>query len=378
MKIANIVFWKVLLAILAISSSQFLEMKDKNSIPHKPNNEIDMILFPDIGHLGVIHLGDKKQAFNVILATGNDVTWVRDVKKFNSSEFNVLNCSQSSTCITTTQYDSFVYSAGGAIYGNKTYEKLSLGDLVLQNFSLVLADWDSGEIAGVDGVLGLGTSPKKNLHYPNLLDRLQSSGQIKSKSFSMYFGHQHIFNGEVTGKFIFGDYNPKYASGDFTFLNLTNTVSWTANLNAITLGSEEITTKALPICFDSLTDSIYLPWKIQNEIVEKLNCEWRAYEAPTYECDCNSLSQAPNLTFNFNGTLFSVPPSAYSFSYMVKDSKHCYLSIEEFKQPYPEYQGVLGISFLKNFYSYWNIDNKTIGLAPPSNQGAINSEKILY
>ena len=384
MKIANPLFWNFLLIAFTLSNSQLIRMplmENENFVPQESDinfnfratNGLDIINYFNFNYYGMIQLGTQKKSFKVVLDTGSHILWVRDSTKF-TPEYNGFDCSKSPTCRPNVIFNKDIKYGSGSMSGIKISDHLALGKLTLQNYNFLLAQETTNIPPRIDGILGLGSSQGSDLSFTHILDQLQSSNQIRAKSFSMYFGNKPTSNGEATGEIIFGGYDPKYASGSFKYVNVhENKVHWEADLDKITFGSQKINTNSFPIIFDSGTTFMLLPGSVVRSLVEKLNSKpgncWLTTGIFNYQCNCSIASRLPDINFYFGGVSISLPASAY-----LDTTRQCGLLIQEFGSS-NSFQGVLGAAFLKNYYSFYNIDNRTVGLAPLNTKVTFSSEK---
>ena len=375
MKIQSLLIFTILLTIFTNANSQLLRMPlmklEKEEVDQSQLDDsfleksgVDLINHNNRNYYGVIHLGSPSKALNVILDTGSSILWVRDSTKF-SSPYNGLNCSKSRTCKPDLKFTKNITYGKGFMSGHRILEQLNLGSLTIPNYHLLLAQRVDNIPARLDGVLGLSFS-QKDPTFPSVLDRLLSAKLINSRTFSMYLGDNPNARGEVTGELIFGGYDPEYALNDFQFVQVKEQIHWAADLLGVNLGpTKAVSNRTLPIIFDSGASLLHLPRDIMQNIIAHAdslggNCE-KMEDSTKYQCDCQIVSQMPDLIFNFNGTSFNIPASGY---FQPRSVSECELLIQQMREVrHAKFEGVLGDVFLKHYYALYSVDNKTVGFA---------------
>ena len=371
MKITLLLIWKLLLAAFTLSSSELIRLPlVKNEIKNhseskyhtnfKSKKGLDIINYHNFNYFGAIKLGSQKKELKVILDTGSNLLWVRDSTKFGYG-YNGFSCSQSSTCKANPSFIETIKYDQGSMIGYKITDQLTLGSLELPDYNLLLATKVEEIDKRIDGILGLSLSQGKDYkNFPSVLDRLKSSGLIESRTFSMYLGDSPKSFGDVTGEIIFGGYDPEYAKGEFKFVQV-NGFHWQADLYKMTLGNDSISS-SFPVIFDSGTSLLLLPTVVFKNLINNLNLKGGSCFAGgelSYRCSCSKISQLPDLVFHFDKNAFNIPASAY-IDNSNRFQSQCDLLVQDIGDG--SYEGILGDTFLKNYYALYTVDNKTVGL----------------
>ncbi len=80
--------------------------------------------------------------------------------------------------------------------------------------------------------------------------------------------------------------------------------------------------------------------------------------------DCNNLNQYPNLTFTIGGDHYTLTPEFYILKLTVLGKTQCTLGIQGMEFP-PHLAGsvILGDSFIKAYYTHFDIGNNRVGFA---------------
>lgn len=80
--------------------------------------------------------------------------------------------------------------------------------------------------------------------------------------------------------------------------------------------------------------------------------------------DCNSFSQYPNISFNIGGDIYTLTPADYILKVTVLGQSQCTLGIQGME--FPAYMAgsiILGDSFIKTYYTHFDIGNNRVGFA---------------
>jgi len=353
--------------------------QDKNSNSEISFNfleqgRVDITNYYNDHYFAVVRLGSQSKRLNVKFDTGTSILWVRDAKTFDSKLYNGFSCEKSSTCSadkSQSQTKNISYIAKSSMTGYKITDQLRLGNFTIPDYNLLLAQQTTQDIPKVaDGFMGLGLS-ETNPNFPSILERLKDSGLISTKTFSMFLGDEpEVYDGSVTGEFIFGGYDPQYAKEDFRFINVHDISGfWGTSLEQLNLGTEGlISEKPLSVVLDSGNAYLYLPGNIFRNVLTQLNkinpkqetCYYNGLQS-SYDCKCSEVPNLPNLTLHFDGNSFSIPSSAYTRNALGR----CFLLIAEMEAR-RGIEGILGGVFLNNYYALYSVENKTVGLAAVS------------
>lgn len=80
--------------------------------------------------------------------------------------------------------------------------------------------------------------------------------------------------------------------------------------------------------------------------------------------DCTKLSTYPNIEFNIAGDVYTLAPQDYILQLTVLGQTQCQLGIQGMEFP-PHLAGsiILGDSFIKTYYTHFDIGNNRVGFA---------------
>lgn len=347
---------KVTLYRKKASGSSYLELLPENKQFIHAN--ISLTNYLNDQYIGKIYIGENKQPFNLLFDTGSAWLWVADKSAGLSKHFD---CSTSSTCEKKPLSFELMYGQGHG-KGHLTTDQIHFGENIAvmnQHFLTVSHINNMGTLMG-DGILGLGFKSLSE-SYPTFLDSMHDQGTIENKVFSIYLGNDPTSNGDETGVFMLGGYDPYFMQTNFSFFNVTDSNYWAINFNSTRYGNRDIKvnngTKAI---IDSGTSLISFPSYIIKDISEHLSslgitCNIGS-GVPIF-CDCpNSFDDFPNITLgfdNWNATLTGR-------DYVTNVGGECMLGFQ--LVDYMNYV-ILGDIFMRKYYTIFDADNMRIGFA---------------
>lgn len=308
-----------------------------------------------------ISIGNPPQSFKVILDTGSSNLWVPS-----------KDCS-SLACFLHTKYDhdssvtykkngtSFAIRYGsGSLEGYVSQDVLTLGDLTIPHQEFAEATSEPGlafAFGKFDGILGLAYDTiSVNKIVPPVYNAV-NQGLLDEAKFSFYLGDTNK-NPDDGGVCTFGGIDESKFSGKITYLPVRRKAYWEVSLDAIGLGDEYATLAGHGAAIDTGTSLIALP----SGLAEILNAEIGATKGWTgqYSVDCNSRSSLPDLTFTLAGYNFTIGP----YDYTLEVSGSCISAFTPMDFPAPiGPMAILGDSFLRKFYSVYDLEKNAVGLA---------------
>lgn len=307
-----------------------------------------------------IEIGTPPQKFKVVLDTGSSNLWVP------SSE-----CS-SIACFLHSKYDSSASSTykkngtefaikygSGSLSGFVSQDTLKIGDLKVQKQDFAEATSEPGlafAFGRFDGILGLGydtiSVDKMVPPFYNMINQ----GLLDEPVFAFYLGdaNKEGDNSEAT----FGGVDKDHYTGELIKIPLRRKAYWEVDLDAIAFGDSIAELDNTGVILDTGTSLIALP----STLAELLNKEIGAKKSFTgqYTVECSARDSLPDLTFTLSGHNFTIGP----YDYVLEVQGSCISSF--MGMDFPEPVGplaILGDSFLRQWYSVYDLGNNAVGLA---------------
>ncbi|KAJ6115822.1 hypothetical protein N7523_006239 [Penicillium sp. IBT 18751x] len=328
----------------------------------KPNSGHDVLVdnFLNAQYFSEISLGTPPQTFKVVLDTGSSNLWVP------SSE-----CS-SIACYLHTKYDSSASSTykkngtefsiqygSGSLSGFVSQDNLQIGDMKVTKQDFAEATSEPGlafAFGRFDGILGLGYDTiSVNKMVPPFYNMI-NQGLLDEPKFAFYLGdaNKDGDNSEAT----FGGVDKSHYTGEMINIPLRRKAYWEVDFDAIALGDNVAELEDTGVILDTGTSLIALP----STMAELLNKEIGATKGFTgqYTVDCAARDSLPDLTLTLSGHNFTIT----SYDYILEVQGSCISSF--MGMDFPEPVGplaILGDSFLRKWYSVYDLGNNAVGLA---------------
>jgi len=169
------------------------------------------------------------------------------------------------------------------------------------------------------------------------------------------------------GELLLGGTNPKYYSGQFTYVPLTAETYWQFDLDNLVVQGSTLSycTASSPckaIC-DTGTSLIAGPVAEINAINTKLGALPINGEGVFPSCDV--ISTLPNITITLNGVKFNLTPTDYVLQITALGETECISGFLGIDIPPPTGPlWILGDVFISTFYTVFDFDNERVGFAP--------------
>ncbi|KAF7368167.1 Aspartic protease [Mycena venus] len=297
------------------------------------------------------------QTFNLIVDTGSSNTWVGATTKF------VAGSTGKSTG------DSVEVSYGsGSFSGTEFTDTVSIGGTGVTGQSIGVAKTSSG-FEGTDGIVGFGPVDLTEdtvsgvSTVPTFMQNLVSQGVISENILGVSFAplsgsDEEDTNGELT----FGGVDDSKFTGSITY---TTAVApwWGVSVSKFAFGSTSLGTTTASGIVDTGTTLLYVPTTIYTKFLStsggKLDNNSGLVKFTT--------KPTSNFSFVVGGTTFSLTPTQYlvptaQYSNWGISGSGFYTYIADGGSEAPN--TILGMTFLENFYSVYDVANNRVGLAP--------------
>lgn len=323
-----------------------------------------------------ISIGTPPQTFKVVLDTGSSNLWVP------SSECGSI------ACYLHTKYDSSASSTykkngtsfeirygSGSLSGYVSQDIMTIGDLQIKDQLFAEATEEPGlafAFGRFDGILGLGFDTISVNKMPPPFYNMIDQGLLDDEVFAFYLGDANTEGDESEATF--GGINKDHYTGKLIELPLRRKAYWEVDFDSISFGDATAELENTGVILDTGTSLIALP----STLAELLNKEIGAKKSYNgqYTVDCEKRSSLPDVTFGLSGYNFSIS----AFDYILEVQGSCISSFmgmgKSDDQPrnepmltrtdFPEPVGplaILGDSFLRRWYSVYDLGKGTVGLA---------------
>jgi len=328
---------------------------------------IPLIDTEDAQYYGPITLGTPPQDFKVVFDTGSSNLWVPSSK----CPLTVVACdlhskyysAKSSTYVANGTSFSIQYGSG-SMTGFLSQDTLTLGGLSIKNQTFAEATGLPGitfDVAKFDGILGLGfDSISVDGVAPPWYNILQQK-LVTNPVFSFWLSKNP--SGASGGELLFGGTDPKYYTGAFTYVPLTNQTYWQFKLDDVLLRGNSLGycpggCKAIA---DTGTSLIAGP----AAEMKALNLKLGAITITDGEAIllCKEISLMPNVVFVLNGKQFELTPQQYVIQ-TTANATECVSGFLGIDIPAPIGPlWILGDVFISTYYTVFDYGNKQVGFA---------------
>lgn len=211
-----------------------------------------------------------------------------------------------------------------------------------------------------DGVLGLslGNRPPG---YKSIVEVVHNQSKIKEPFFALYLS-DHLLgvmaDTNPQAQITIGKYDKSLADSNFTYVRVfPNSGAWLSNISGIEIEKVRSPLSSNFVIFSTSSPLIQGPKSDIDKIIQKIVKKSYCYLFEGYKvCSCKDLNSYPVLKFVIDGKEFELGPEFYA----VAASGWCVLQIKgDARMKY----FVLGLPFLRKYYSLYSFDKGVVGFA---------------
>lgn len=308
-----------------------------------------------------IAIGTPPQTFKVVLDTGSSNLWVPSQSCGSIACYLHTTYDSSSSSTYKKNGSAFEIRYGsGSLSGYVSQDNMQIGDLKIKHQDFAEATSEPGlafAFGRFDGIMGLGydTISVNKIVPPfyNMIDQ----DLLDAPVFAFYLGDTNKDGDDSEATF--GGIDESHYTGKLTKIPLRRKAYWEVDLDSISYGDETAELDDTGVILDTGTSLIALP----STLAELLNKEIGAKKGYNgqYTIDCAKRDSLKDVSFTLTGHNFTITP----YDYILEVQGSCVSSFFGMDIPAPAGPlAILGDSFLRRWYSVYDLGTNSVGLAP--------------
>lgn len=313
-------------------------------------------------YYGVVSIGSPPQSFQVIFDTGSSNLWVPKVGcKHCGLPFigkkSKYDHQTSSSYIEDGAEFNIMYGSG-SVSGFFSKDSVTIADDIIIEGQRFAEIEDAGglgvaySLGKFDGILGLGFTSISIDGAPTVFENAIKQNKVDQPVFSFFLGDN------APGELTFGGYDSSKFEGDLTYVKLDAATYWQITMDKISAGDFEKTSDdKITAIVDSGTSLLAGPKKDIAKIAAAVGAKPNI--VGEYTIDCKTLDDIPDVTFTIGGVDYTIPGKKT----VIQAQGTCLFAFMGIDFPPPGPQWILGDVFMREYYTVFNYNDKTIGFA---------------
>ncbi|XP_051477047.1 cathepsin D [Apus apus] len=323
--------------------------------------------YMDAQYYGEIGIGTPPQTFTVVFDTGSSNLWVPSVHchllDIACMLHHKYDSSKSSTYVENGTEFAIHYGTG-SLSGYLSQDTVTLGDLKIQNQIFAEAVKQPGITfiaAKFDGILGMAFPRISVDHVTPFFDNIMNQKLIEKNIFSFYLNRDPT--AQPGGELLLGGTDPKYYSGDLSWVNVTRKAYWQIHMDGLDVAN------GLTLCkggceaiVDTGTSLITGPTKEVKELQKAIGA--KPLIKGQYVIACDQVPSLPVVTLTLGGKPYQLTGEQYVFKVTVSGETICMSGFSGLDIPPPGGPlWILGDVFIGPYYTVFDRDNDSVGFA---------------
>eukprot|EP00908_Phaeocystis_cordata_P013015 Transcript_24055.p1 GENE.Transcript_24055~~Transcript_24055.p1 ORF type:complete len:519 (+),score=136.39 Transcript_24055:135-1559(+) len=335
-------------------------------------NGIQLHDYWDCQYFGMLEIGSPPQSFTAIFDTGSANLWVPAASAASKTRGTGKGYNHSASKSYKKDGRDFQITYGtGAVYGSVSRDTLSLGGQVtVKNIpfaeasTMIDMDYDA-----FDGILGLGFPALSidNMQIELFKGIKRENPDLKQGMFSFWLAKGAASSNKEGmktsgGLLTLGGYDENYFEGKIHWVPITKPWYWQIAVDSLTVGTKKLSKNKQVAIVDTGTSLILGSNDEVSALLKELDLEGQEDEYGEIVKSCDEIKKFPTLTFTLKGKDFPLKPSQYFLDW---GDNSCMLGIvaSEGLDMGGTSVWLIGDTFLENYYSVWDVENKRLGLA---------------
>ncbi len=309
--------------------------------------------YMDTQYFVQVEIGTPPQKFTVVPDTGSSNLWVYSNSCWSPAcwTHKTYKSKKSDTYVKNGTEFRLDYGSGSS-WGFLSGDDVQLGDVRADGFLF-------GEVTGVKGISFLASQLEgiMGLGYDSIsvggIPTFMTAETSHEKTFSFFLSHK-----PADSYMVLPGIDERFMKEDFTFHTVTEKKYWSLNMPTVKIGGVTVPGKLgdgqIKGVMDTGTSIIASTFEVVEPMLDMIG---------EVKEDCSNIDELPTIDFQFDDRVYPLGPEDYVLKVTVFGQSACVNGIMGLDAPDGFDYLIIGDSFLRKYYSFYDLENDRVGLA---------------